>query len=71
MSESDKLPPSVGALKQHILGVHVQRRVWDQESTLQHVPLDPMQNGYNKGGDGQLKPTTIDDPPGHKAIIEW
>ncbi|KAK5929735.1 hypothetical protein CgunFtcFv8_010949 [Champsocephalus gunnari] len=29
-AESDKLPPTLGALKQHILRVHVQTRVWAQ-----------------------------------------
>ena len=68
--QSDKLSPTVGALKQLILKVHVQARVWGQASTLQQVLLDPMQNGYHKGDDGQLKPTTTDDPPAPRAIIE-
>ncbi len=28
MAESEKLPPTMGALKQHIMRVHVQARVW-------------------------------------------
>ena len=30
IAESDKLPPTFGALKQHILRAHVQARVWGQ-----------------------------------------
>ena len=30
MAESDKLPPTIGALKQHILRVHIQAWVWGQ-----------------------------------------
>ena len=28
MTESDRLPPTIGALKQHILRCHIQARVW-------------------------------------------
>jgi hypothetical protein len=28
MAESDKLPPTLGALKQHVLKAHIQARVW-------------------------------------------
>ena len=55
MAESDKLPPTPGALRQHVLRVHIQARVWGQASiALQHPQLDPMQNGYHKESDGQL-----------------
>ena len=30
MADSDKLPPTVGVLKHHIMRVHVQVRVWGQ-----------------------------------------
>ena len=32
MAESDKLPPTLGALTQHVLRVHIQARVWGQAS---------------------------------------
>ena len=70
MAESDKLPPTIGALNKHILRVHLQARVWGQASTAQQVFLDPLQNGYHKNADGQLTPTTTDILPGPKAIIE-
>ena len=58
MAESDKLPSTLGALRQHVLRVHIQARVWGQASiALQDPQLDPLQNGYHKESDGQLKPT--------------
>lgn len=45
MAESEKLPPTLGALKQHILRAHVQGRVWGQAAVPQQELLDPLQNG--------------------------
>ena len=71
MAQSDKLPPTLGALRQHVLRVHIQARVWGQASiALQDLQLDPLQNGYHKESDGQLKPTMTDALPAPKAIIE-
>ena len=53
-AESDKLPPTPGALKQHILRVHVQTRAWAQAAiALQDPQLDPLQNGYFKHLDAE------------------
>ncbi|CAL8379836.1 unnamed protein product [Arctogadus glacialis] len=66
MAESDKLPPTLGALR-----VHIQARVWGQASiALQDSQMDPLQNGYHKESDSQLKPTMTDALPALKAIIE-
>ncbi|CAL8339873.1 unnamed protein product [Boreogadus saida] len=71
MAESDKLPPTFGALRQHVLRVHIQARVWGQASiALQDSQMDPLQNGYHKESDSQLKPTMTDALPSPKAIIE-
>ena len=71
MEESDKLFPTIGALRQHVLTVHIQARVWGQASiALQDPQLDPLQNGYHKESDGQVKPTMTDALPAPKAIIE-
>ena len=57
MAESDKLPPTLGALKEHILRAHVQARVWGQASVYQQKRLDPIGNGYSRGSkDMQLSP---------------
>ena len=42
MAESEKLPPTMGALKQHILRTHMQVRVWGQAAHPKQVPLDPL-----------------------------
>jgi len=57
MAESEKLPPSLGALKQHILRARDQARVWGQAAVPQQELLDPLENGYHRDSDdGQLKP---------------
>ena len=59
MAEGDKLLPTIEALKQHILRVHIQTQVLGQAAITQQDPqLDPLENGYFKDSDGQLKPTT-------------
>jgi len=70
MAESDKLPPTLGALKQHVLRAHIQARVWGQADIAQQEFLDPLQNGYYKDEDGQLKPMTTESLPAPEAIIE-
>ena len=70
MAESDKLPPTAGALKQHILRVHLQAHIWGQASISQQVYLDPLENGYYKDENNQLKPTTIDVPPAPDTISD-
>ena len=71
MAESDKLPPTIGALRQHVLRVHIQAKVWGQASiALQDPQPDPLHNGYHKDTDGQLRPTMTDALPAPKAIIE-
>ncbi|KAK3886487.1 hypothetical protein Pcinc_009357 [Petrolisthes cinctipes] len=45
--------------------------VWGQASiALQDPQLDPLQNGYHKESDDQLKPTMTDASPAPNAIIE-
>ena len=71
MAESEKLSPTLGALKQHIL--RAQGRVWGQAAVPQQELLDPLLNGYdsdNDSDDGQLQPTTTDVPPAPEAIVE-
>ena len=70
MAESDKLPPTLGALKQHVLRAHVQASVWGQADIAQQEFIDPLQNGYHKDKDGQLKPVPTELLPAPEAIIE-
>ena len=52
MAESDKLPFTLEALRQHVLRVHIQAaqdRVCGQASIVPQEPqLDSLQNGYHK-----------------------
>lgn len=70
MAENDRLPPTVGALRQHIMRVHIQAYVWGQAAISQQTFLDPLKNGYHKDTCDQLKPTTTDILPAPKAILE-
>ena len=56
MVESTKLPPTLGALKQHTLQVHVQCNVWGQCGVFHQEYQDPLQNGFYKEPSGELKP---------------
>ena len=72
MAESEKLPPTMGAFKQHIFRTHVEARVWGQAAHPKQVPSDALQNGYHKDhDDGQLNPTTTDVPPAPKVSLRW
>ena len=46
MAESDKLPPTVAALKQHVLRAHIQARIWGQADIAHQEFLDSLLNGY-------------------------
>jgi len=71
MAETEKLPPTLGALKQHILRAHVQARVYGHVAIPQQELLDPLENGYHRdSNDGQLKPTITDVPPAPEAIVK-
>ena len=71
MTESERLPPTPGALRQHILRAHVQDTIWGQATVPQQEQLDPLKNGYHRDThDGNLKPITTDVPPAPEAIVE-
>lgn len=70
MAESDKLPPTIGTLKQHVLRARIQARVWAQaDIPMQEFP-DPLENGFYRDKDGLLKPMTTEDLPAPEAIVE-
>ncbi len=70
LAESNKLPPTLGALEEHINYVRLQSRVWCQATVMQQQPLDPLQFGYYMDTDGQLLPLTTKVLPAPQAIIE-
>ena len=71
MAESEKLPPTFGALKQHILELVFKLEYGARLQLPQQELLDPLENDYHRDSDdGQLKPTTTDVPPAAEAIVE-
>ena len=70
MPESKKLTLTVAALRQHILRAHVQSRVWGQAADHVQECMDPIEHGYYRDSDGELKPKTASIPASPKAIIE-
>ena len=70
LAESNKLPPTLGALEEHIKHVRLQHRVWHQATVMQQQPFEPLQFGYSKDRDGQLLPVTTLVLPAPQAIIE-
>ena len=64
MAESNRIPPTLGTLKQHI-----QASVWGQASIAQQEFLDPLQNGFCKDANGDLVPHTTDDLPSRWLIV--
>ena len=55
---TNKLPPTSGALKQHILRVQIKATLWGQTSVAQQQFLDPLKHGLYKDTTGQVKPVT-------------
>ena len=70
MCEGDRLPPTIPALKQHIMRAHVQAYTWGQAHISQQKLLDPLQHGFYKEDNGRFMPVTTDALPAPKAIIE-
>jgi len=58
MAGSDKLPPTMGALKQHAQRVHVQAGVWGLKSIAHQEFIDPLQNGFTEDDDGDWSSET-------------
>lgn len=70
LAESNKLPPTVGALEEHIKRARVQSTVWFQATTMWQCFLDPLQNGYTENENGGIQSLTTKVPPAPDAIIE-
>ena len=70
LAESNKLPPTLGALEEHIKRVRLQSRVWCQATIMQQQPFDPLKFGYYKGTSDQMLPVTTKVLPAPQAIFE-
>ncbi len=70
MAESEKLPPTFGALRQHVSRVHLQSRIWGQAASAEYVHIDPIGHGYYQDNDGNIHPHTSDVAPAPTAVVE-
>ena len=70
LAESGKLPPTIGALVEHIQRARVQIRVWSQATVMWQSFLDPLKHGYYQKSNGEILPTTTKVPPAPMAIVE-
>ena len=71
LAESNKLPPTIGALEEHIKRVRLQSRIWYQVTVMHQQPFEMLQFGYYKDTDSQLLPVTTQVLPASQAIIEF
>jgi hypothetical protein len=71
LAESNKLPPTIGALEEHIECVQVQSRVWCQATVMWQELFNPFEHGYYQNNNSQILPiTTKVLTPDHKKIFE-
>ena len=65
----DKLPPTSGALNQHILRAHLQARIWSQDLVIHPQIPDPCQLGWFEE-DGRLRPVLSHKQAAPEAVVE-
>ena len=70
LAESNRLPPTLGALDEHIKRVRLQSRIWNQATAMLQQPFDPLEYGYYKDTYGNILPVTTHALPAPMAIIE-
>ncbi len=70
LAESNTLPPTLGALEEHIQRVRLQCREWCQATMTQQQPFEPVYFGYYKDTGGQMLPITTNVLPAPQPIIE-
>lgn len=70
LAESNKLPPTTGALDQHIERVRVQSQVWSQSTIMWQQLFNPLLHGYYESDSGRILPITSKILPAPQSIIE-
>lgn len=65
----DKLPPTQGAWKQHILRAHLQANIWAQDLEEKPVIPDPLTLGWKKEG-SRLVPVLSIEPAAPDCVLE-
>ncbi|KAG0722189.1 hypothetical protein GWK47_044959 [Chionoecetes opilio] len=65
----DRLPPTQGAWKQHILRAHLQARIWAQDLVEKPNIPDPLTLGWKKEGD-RLIPVLSSEAAAPDCVLE-
>ena len=66
----DRLPPTMGSIKQHILRPHIQTRIRGHGNVACQQQIDPMLHVFIKDSEGIIRAHTTDYLPVPKAVIE-
>jgi hypothetical protein len=66
----EKLPPTEGAMIEHILRAHLQANVWVQDLRRKPNLLDPTTLGWSQEEDGSRLPIVSKVPPAPEAVVE-
>ena len=66
----DKLPPTQGALFEHIRRAHLQCSVWQQALIPTPLQLDPQQLGWSLEASGKFKPILSRLPPAPESVTQ-
>jgi hypothetical protein len=66
----EKLPPTEGAMIEHILHAHLQANVWVQDLRRKPNLLDPTTLGWSQEEDGSRLPIVSKVPPAPEAVVE-
>ena len=66
----DRLPPTTGSIKQHILRTHNQTRIRGQDNVACQQQIYPVLHVFIKDSEGKIRAHTTDYLPVSKAVIE-
>ena len=66
----DKLPPTQGAMHEHIRRAHLQGHIWQQTLIPLQRFLEPTELGWSRGSNGELKPILTRVPLVPKCVLQ-
>jgi len=69
-AEAERLPPTAGALQQHILCAHYQCMIWRRDIVAVVERPDPTEYGWYRDSNKCITPRITHLPPASKAIVE-
>ena len=70
LSKSNALPPTFGALEEHVKRVRIQSRVWHQAVYMRQTLFGSLDFGYYQDANGHLQPVTTKIPLAPQSITE-